>query len=128
MCWPELVGNMMLLIGVSLLLGLSACSVDNEPDPSSDNLGEYNTKTIQHDGGERTYHVYLPKNFDKSNLTPMVLALHGGGGTGANFEEVVSAGTLTTAAESRGMILVMPEGLDRRWNSGRPEIFDGERS
>jgi len=107
------------------LLMLSSCSKD-ETDPAVDKLGEFNTRTIQHDGVERTYHMYLPNNFDNSNDTPLVLALHGGGGTGTNFEDVVSAGTLTTAAESRGVILLMPDGIDKRWNDGRPEIFGND--
>lgn len=101
------------------------CSPDNE-NPPSDNLGEFNIRTIQHEGVERTYHVYLPNNFNKMNSTPMVLALHGGSGTGSGFENDVSAGTLTAAAEARDMILVMPEGIDKRWNDGRTEHFGND--
>ncbi|WP_273566885.1 alpha/beta hydrolase family esterase [Maribacter halichondriae] len=106
------------------LFMMNSCSKDD--DSPTDTLGEFNTKTIQHDGVERTYHMYLPSNFDESNDTPLVFALHGGGGTGTNFEDDVSAGTLTTAAESRGMILIMPNGIDKRWNDGRPEIFGND--
>ncbi|MDB2463121.1 alpha/beta hydrolase-fold protein [Algibacter sp.] len=110
------------------LLLMSSCSEKdvNSTSDSKDKLGAFNSKTIQHDGVERTYHMYLPTNFDTSNATPLVLALHGGGGTGSNFEAIVSAGTLTTAAESRGMILLMPDGIDKRWNDGRPEIFGSD--
>jgi len=107
-----------------LLFGMNRCSKDD--DSSTDKLGEFNSKTFQHGGVERTYHLYLPTNFDKSKPTPLVLALHGGGGTGKNFENVTSAGTLTTAAESRGVILIMPDGKDKHWNDGRPEIFGND--
>lgn len=119
-------GDGFLLLVSFLLIFANACSKDNLQE---DTLGEYNTKTLNHDGVERTYRVYLPNSFEKTTLTPMVFALHGGGGTGANFEKVVSSGTLTAAAEARGIILVMPDGIDKKWNSGRSEIFaDGSRS
>ena len=104
---------------------MSSCSKDD--DSLTDNLGEFIARTILHDAVERTYQVYLPKNFDKSNPTPLVFALHGGGGTGSRFEKDVSEGSLTSAAEARGMILVTPDGIDKRWNDGRTEHFGGDR-
>ncbi len=114
------------ILGISILL-VSGCSEDDTINVPDDTLGEYLIKTIQHEGIERSFNLYLPKNYKNSTPAPLVIALHGGGGTGSNFEEVVSAGTLTTSAESKGVVLVMPEGIEKRWNSGRPEIFDGER-
>ena len=115
-----------LFLSFSILM-FSSCSKDDDSCTDNDTLGEFNCKTIQHDGVERTYHMYLPTNFDISDDTPLVFALHGGGGTGTNFEDVVSAGTLTAAAETRGVILIMPDGIDKRWNDGRPEIFGNDR-
>ncbi|MBM1107183.1 hypothetical protein JQC67_13600 [Aurantibacter crassamenti] len=106
------------------LFVMSSCSKDD--DALTDNLGEFNAKTIQHDGVERTYHMYLPNNFNKTNASPLVLALHGGGGTGSRFEKDVSEGSLTAAAEARGMVLVTPNGIDKRWNDGRTEHFGGD--
>lgn len=116
--------KLVLMLLPILVVLMNSCITDDNPD--TDTLGEFNSRSIQHDGIERTYHIYLPNNFDLSNDTPLVLALHGGGGTGTNFEDVVSDGTLTTAAESRGMILIMPDGIDKRWNDGRPEIFGND--
>lgn len=112
-----------LLLGFALFM-FGACSKDD--DSPTDKLGEYNTKTIQHEGIERTYHMYLPNNFNADQPTPLVFAIHGGGGTGSNFENVVSAGTLTTVAESRSVILIMPDGIDKRWNDGRTEHFGSD--
>lgn len=116
--------NWFLLLVSFLLVFVNSCSKDNLQE---DTLGEFNTKTLEHDGVERTYLMYLPNNFEKATPTPMVFALHGGGGTGENFEDVVSSGTLTVAAEARGIILVMPDGIDKRWNDGRTEHFGGDR-
>lgn len=116
--------NRVFLVMPFLLLFMNSCTKDK--DSLEDKLGEYNARYIEHEGIERTYQMYLPKNFNKANPTPLVLALHGGGGTGSRFEEDVSAGTLTPVAESRGVILVMPEGIDKRWNDGRSEHFGND--
>lgn len=63
---------------VLILLVLSMMnSCSKETTATTDALGEYTTKTIQHDGVERTYHMYLPTNFDPTNSSPLVVALHG---------------------------------------------------
>ncbi len=81
------------------------------------------TKTIDHQGIKRTYHIYLPKGFSKNNPAPMVLALHGGGGIASKFEKHTTNGTLTQAADKRGVVLVFPQGKGKQWNDGRKEIF-----
>lgn len=116
--------NWVCLLLPAILLMMSSCSKDD--DSCIVKIGELSCQSISYDGVERTYQVYLPNNFNESSPAPLVLALHGGGGTGANFEDDVSAGTLTTAAEARGVILVMPDGLDKRWNDGRTEIFGND--
>lgn len=122
--YRKLNSNRFLLLVSFLLIFANSCSKDNVQE---DTLGEYNNKTLNHDGVERTYQMYLPNNFDKANHTPMVLALHGGGGTGSRFEKDVSDGSLTAAAEARGMVIVTPDGIDKRWNDGRTEHFGGDR-
>ncbi len=108
-----------LLIIPFLLLFMNSCSKDS----LEDKLGEYNARCIKHEGIERTYHMYLPNNFNKANSTPLVLALHGGGGSGLQFEQQAAAGTLSAAAEERGVIVIAPDGIDKRWNDGRTEHF-----
>lgn len=112
--------------GVFLMPILLVLMITCSKKSTEDSLGEFNAKNLIHEGIERTYQVYLPNNFNKASLTPMVIALHGGGGTGSRFERDVSEGSLTAAAEARGMILVTPEGIDKRWNDGRTEHFNGD--
>lgn len=113
----------LIVIVLALSLGVNGCIKPRGRDVSADVV----TETIYHEDVRRTYRVYLPNNFNKDKSRPMALALHGGGGTGTNFENVVSAGTLTAAADQRGVVLVFPEGIEKRWNSGRVEIFKGDR-
>ena len=53
----------------------------------------------------------------------MVLALHGGGGKGRKFDQAATKGTLTAAADKRGIVLVFPEGVKKQWCDGRTEII-----
>ncbi|TMM59041.1 esterase [Maribacter algarum] len=122
----ELVKHGLIALLIIVLISSGSCSKDKN-QANEDVLGEFNAKCIKHEGIERTYGVYLPNNFNKGNATPMVLALHGGGGTGSRFEIDVSDGSLTAAAESRGMVIVTPDGIDKRWNDGRTEHFGNDR-
>ena len=102
-----------------MLLPLAAC----RPTPAGERL----RATLEHDGIERTYHIYLPSNFSVDDPLPLVLALHGGGGQGNQFDQGATQGTLTTAAEERGVVLVFPEGIDKQWCDGRFSQLDTER-
>ena len=112
-----------LIISLSISLHVSG----SKSNTISDTSKQYITKTMVNEGVLRSYHIYMPKNFNKNTPAPMVLAIHGGGGNGRKFEEQVSGGTLTAAAEKRGVVLVFPEGIKKRWNAGRPEVFNGEK-
>lgn len=80
------------------------------------------TATLDHGGDERTYHIHLPPGFDRGKPAPLVIALHGGGGEGRKFDQAATGGTLTRAADKRGVVLVFPEAVDRHWFDGRPEV------
>lgn len=84
------------------------------------------TKTLNHDGIERTYHIVLPSDFDVDEPAPLVIVLHGGGGRGDRFNQGGTQGTLTAAAKERGMILVFPDGIDKQWCDGRFTHLDGK--
>ena len=86
------------------------------------------TRTIEHDGVQRTYHVHLPPRFGVAKkLRPAVLGLHGGGGSGRRFAKGSTGGTLLRASEKRDVVLILPEGLNGHWNDGRTEVFRGRK-
>jgi len=87
-----------------------------------------NRKIIYHQGVKRIYHIYLPKNFDWKTPTPMVIALHGGGGKGRTFDKETTQNTLTMEADKLGLVLVFPEGMDKHWNDGRTELFKKKKA
>jgi polyhydroxybutyrate depolymerase len=103
------------------LLILVSCGKD---DPAEEEQKVYNfTSTLVHDGKTRSYRVHLPTAYyDGENSFPLVLALHGGGGSGEQFE---TQSGLSDKASSAGFIVVYPDGLPnpnvsaRTWNAGK---------
>ncbi len=67
------------------------------------------------------YHVTVPTSYDGTRPVPLLFFFHGGGGNAEEGERTVN---LRATAESRGFILVRPEGYDRSglglrtWNAG----------
>ena len=76
--------------------------------------------SLEHDGLLRTYRVHLPPHYDKNVPTPVVIYLHGGGGS---IKAAYSEG-VDKAADKFGFILIVPAGTgpipDRLlvWNGG----------
>ncbi len=82
---------------------------------------EWVPKAIESGGVTRNYTVYLPDGFTTATASPMVLGLHGGGGSGLGFVSAVTDNTLQAAANARGMVLVLPDAIDGVWKDGRSE-------
>ena len=98
-----------------LLLLLAACKKDDTP--TTPKVYRFNS-SIQVDGLTRTYTVNLPPNYYEASNLSLVIALHGGGGSGAQFE---STNNLTPKANASGFIVVYPDGTGviNTWNAGR---------
>jgi polyhydroxybutyrate depolymerase len=79
-------------------------------------------KTLLHEGKKRTYYIHLPPGFKKEKPAPLVIALHGGGGNARSLDLLASRGTLRTAADKRGIVLVFPDALNKEWWDGREKI------
>ena len=76
-----------------------------------------------HAGKTRNYSIHLPASFyqNPDQKFPLVIALHGGGGTAADFIWLTH---LNKTADSAGFIVVYPDGLKnpsglRTWNAGK---------
>ncbi len=79
-------------------------------------------KTLVVDGLNRTYHLNLPPNYYENSDLPLVIAMHGGGGSASQCEDDYS---LTIKANKENFAIVYPEGVQsdgilkaRTWNSG----------
>ena len=80
------------------------------------------TRTIEVDGRTRRYHVHLPPAYDGRRALPLVVVLHGGGGSAHTIEAFTG---FSAKADSEGFIVAYPEGTGRfhgdrllTWNSG----------
>jgi polyhydroxybutyrate depolymerase len=68
-----------------------------------------------HQGIERTAVLHQPAG--AGSPRPLVIALHGLGGTGANFR---SYAQLDAVADREDFIAVYPDAIEKRWSYGRP--------
>lgn len=101
----------------SLFLVVSCRKNDSPPDTA------YRfSSSITVDGNARTYVVNLPPNYYDHADFSLVIGLHGGGGSGEQFEK---SSYLTDKANASKFIVVYPDGIQgtgilkaRTWNAG----------
>jgi polyhydroxybutyrate depolymerase len=70
-------------------------------------------------GRPRTWHLKIPTASREGRPLPLLVALHGGGGTGAKLNQLTGFDEL---AEKEGVFLAYPEGIDKGWNDGRADM------
>ncbi|MBI4355086.1 MAG: phospholipase [Candidatus Omnitrophica bacterium] len=75
-------------------------------------------QSIEIDGRSRTYLLHLPPQRLRNRPLPLVIALHGGHGSGQRMVELTQQG-LNVLADREGFIAVYPDGVDKHWNDGR---------
>jgi polyhydroxybutyrate depolymerase len=73
-------------------------------------------RTFRHGGRTRTATLYLPKGHNVTKNIPLVVLLHGGNGTGTR---VLDQTGFRAGADSSGMIVIAPDGIENNWNDGR---------
>ncbi len=78
----------------------------------------HETHEFVHDGRKRIYSLYIPSTYAKPNKLPLVIALHGGGGSIDKWPEYTNNG-FERLAEKAPFILVYPQGLEGQWNDER---------
>jgi polyhydroxybutyrate depolymerase len=74
-------------------------------------------RTLTFGGLERSYRFERPAAKD-GEPAPVVLVLHGGGGTARSMERV-TFGAWNQLAAREGFVVVYPQGLENHWNDGR---------
>jgi polyhydroxybutyrate depolymerase len=113
----------------------TATQAESFAKPSTDNRsgvtgpGEYD-KTIKVDGNDRHYILHVPPAYDVSKPMPMILALHGMGGSAASFEQRTR---LNDIADREGFIVIYPDSTDwfnqkdwKTWDTGDGIIPPGK--
>lgn len=74
--------------------------------------------SMNYRGLERTYRLHLPPRGNRASPLPLVIVLHGGGGTGENMIQLTGGG-LNRLADRDGFIVAYPDGISKNWNDGR---------
>ncbi len=64
--------------------------------------------SIYHNGGYRTYLLYVPNSYTNTNATPLVLNLHG---YGSNNQEQLVYGDFRPIADTANFLILLPQGL-----------------
>ncbi len=78
------------------------------------------TGELTYDGLKRTYVYYVPEKV--SEHPPLIVALHGGGGSGKDMERLTNY-RFNSLAEEEGFVVVYPDAVDKHWNDGRGLSF-----
>jgi polyhydroxybutyrate depolymerase len=73
------------------------------------------THTLRHGGRERTFRLHRPPD-GVGGERPLIVALHGGRGTGAGMERLSG---LSQLSDREGFAVVYPDGVGGTWNDGR---------
>ena len=81
--------------------------------------------TLRHDGLERHYILYQPSfKTAPSNARPLLMVLHGGGGTHRGMLRLTNK-RFNELADRDGFFVVYPQGIDKSWNDSRPDKISG---
>jgi len=72
--------------------------------------------SIVYQGRKRSFLLHIPEKVREKKGAPLVLVLHGGGGTP---EAVARLTGFSKLADKEGFIVVYPEAVNRHWNDGR---------
>jgi polyhydroxybutyrate depolymerase len=67
-------------------------------------------------GLERTYSIHISSTYDQTRPTPLVIVLHGGGGTGQGMPKLTS---FNAVADRENFVIAYPDGIEGHWNDGR---------
>ena len=69
----------------------------------------------------RTYRIHIPGSYEKANPIPLLIVLHGGGGTGEGMVKLTQGG-FNILSDKEGFIVVYPDGIEKHWNDGRENV------
>lgn len=101
------------------MVGLLICVILVTSGCARQRLDKGNTENAHNslivDGLKRTYSIHVPFSYN-GNPIPLVIALHGGGGSA---EKMASLTDFNALSDQKGFIVVYPEGVENHWNDGR---------
>ena len=109
---------LLLLASCLFVLAFSSCSPTHMGKSYPNDHGD-SKRSMTYKGRTRTYQLHIPPLHDKRTNLPLVIVLHGGGGTGKNMKRYLTRGGLDALADEEGFVVIYPDGVERHWNDGR---------
>ena len=86
------------------------------PAPAIGLPGQDVQLSVEHDGITRGYTLHIPASYDCSSPTPLLIGVHGYGGTGLGFENETAR--IFDRLEESGYIGLFPDGVESSPGSG----------
>ena len=111
--------SFLISIMMSLLPFIHSCA-STEPI-NKEKAGILIHETIEHDDYQREYIIYQPILENTSGNLPLLIALHGGGGTNQQLIKHTNH-RFNQLADSEGFYVAYPQGLKKGWNDGRNDL------
>lgn len=81
--------------------------------------GDYR-ESITSGGRTRTYLLHIPAGFRANSRYPLLIAFHGGGGTGDTIMRLTG---FSIVADREGFIVAYPDGINHQWNHDEDVTF-----
>ena len=101
-------------------LALTACKRGDIRAP-----GRVETVVLTVDGRDREYLLYSPQQlYDTTEHRPLVLMLHGGGGTARQFLRE-TGDSIFALAERHGFYVAFPNAVNKMWDFGDGKVSEG---
>jgi len=112
--------SVFMLLAVLSLLSFSCIAGGGRnisPTENNSTPAKYDySSSISSGGLERTYTIHIGSSYDKARPTPLLIVLHGGGGTGQGMVKLTG---FNAVADREDFIVVYPDGFEKHWNDGR---------
>jgi polyhydroxybutyrate depolymerase len=113
----------LLIASVFCLTSCAAKRERREAERSGQSSISHQLATIQIGGLSRSFRWVVPSSVAVGQRLPVVVLLHGGGGTGSKVGGMTqSAGGFDAFADQKGFLAIYPDAASGNWNDGRETI------
>ncbi len=102
---------LIVVVAVLVAIGLWRRATAGDTTPGT------TTRLLESGGFQRTYLLDTPGGSAPHAGRPLLILLHGGGGTADSLDK--QTGGLPALADAAGYVVARPQGLNRQWNDGR---------
>lgn len=102
---------LIVVVGGLVAIGLLRRATEGDTTPGT------TTNRLESGGVQRTYLLDTPGGSAPGAGRPLLILIHGGGGTAESMDK--QTGGLPALANAAGYVVARPQGLNRQWNDGR---------